>query len=58
MDDTASPLMIQGARNHGEAVGPVQAIADVDLPLALVEMDLKPVAVVFDFVTPLRDVSF
>jgi hypothetical protein len=31
----------------------VQTIAGIDLPLALVEMDLNPVVVVFDLVKPL-----
>lgn len=36
-----------------EAFGPVQAIAGVDRDPALVEMDLDPVAVVFDFMKSL-----
>jgi hypothetical protein len=36
-----------------EPLGPVQAVARVNFALATIEVDLNPVAVVFDFMQPL-----
>ena len=43
----------KGAGNLGEALGPVETVAGEDLLSTAVQMNLDPVAVVFDLVNPL-----
>ena len=41
--DDCLTRQVEGAGDHGEPFGPVQAAARVDLALALVEVDLDPI---------------
>jgi hypothetical protein len=46
-------LKCKGVGDVGEPLGPVVTVAREDFSLAPIDMGLKPVAVVFDFVNPL-----
>lgn len=42
----------EGAGDLGKPFGPVEPVAGVDFPLSLVQVDLDPIAIEFDFVKP------
>ena len=59
MDDYRLPVddglafELAGVGNHGKAFRPTMAVTGVVLHLAAVDMDLRAVAIEFDFVNPL-----
>jgi hypothetical protein len=53
IEDGALDRDIETFRDEVKAVGPVVTIAGEDFHLTLVEMNLEPIAVEFDFVNPL-----
>jgi len=52
--DDRLPRQIERAGNDRETLGPIQPVTGEDLLLSLVEVNLNPVAVEFDFMQPLR----